>query len=283
MRIDLHTHTSVSDGTDSPTRLVGKAAAQGLDVIALTDHDTFDGIREAQLAASEAGITVLSGIEMSCKLDGASIHLLGYGCNPHDGPLLDELAKVRVGRTGRLPAMLAKLTALGLPLTEDEVLHHVGASPSMGRPHVADAMVAKGYVRDRQEAFDRYLYDGGPAYAHRYATDIRDGIQLIRQAKGVAVIAHPWGRGRRAELTDGFLTELALEYRLDGVEIDHPDHDDDTRAQLRVLTAQLGLLGTGSSDHHGLGKTNNDLACNTTSGEVYAEIVRRIHARGGQL
>ncbi|MFT4296748.1 MAG: PHP domain-containing protein [Micropruina sp.] len=283
MRIDLHTHSSVSDGTDTPTQLVRKAAQAGIDVLGLTDHDTFDGLREARLAADEAGVVVLPGIEMSCQLDGASVHLLGYGCDPHVEPLLDELARVRVGRTGRLPEMLAKLAGLGMPLTETEIAAQVGASPSLGRPHVADAMVAKGYVKDRQEAFDRFLYEGGPAYANRYSCDLRRGVELIRRAGGVPVIAHPWGRGRDRELTPARLSELTMEYRLEGVEVDHPDHDADTRVRLRALAERLGLLTLGSSDHHGLGKVNNPLGCETTTPEVYLELVRRIRARGGQL
>ncbi len=216
MRIDLHTHSSVSDGTDTPTQLVRKAAEAGVDVLGLTDHDTFDGLREARLAAESAGVLVLPGLEMSCQLDGASVHLLGYGCDPHFEALLDELARVRVGRSGRLPEMLAKLAGLGMPLTETEIAEQVGASPSLGRPHVADAMVAKGYVRDRQEAFDRYLYEGGPAYANRYSCDLRRGVGLIRRAGGVPVIAHPWGRGRDRELTPAVLSELTMEYRLEG-------------------------------------------------------------------
>lgn len=283
MRIDLHTHSSVSDGTDTPTQLVRKAAETGVDVLGLTDHDTFDGLREARLAAEAVGVVVLPGIEMSCQLEGASVHLLGYGCDPHVEALLDELARVRVGRSGRLPEMLAKLAELGMPITELEIAEQVGASPSLGRPHVADAMVAKGYVRDRQEAFDRYLYEGGPAYANRYSCDLRRGVELIRRAGGVPVIAHPWGRGRDRELTPAMLSELTMEYRLEGVEVDHPDHDADTRQRLRALASRLGLLTLGSSDHHGLGKTNNPLACETTDPDVYTELVRRVRARGGQL
>lgn len=283
MRIDLHTHSSVSDGTDTPTQLVRKAAAEGVDVLGLTDHDTFDGLREAKLAAASAGIVVMPGIEMSCQLEGASVHLLGYGCDPHFEELLDELARVRVGRTGRLPEMLTKLAELGMPLTETEIAEQVGSSPSLGRPHVADAMVAKGYVQDRQEAFDRFLHDGGPAYANRYSCPLRRGIELIRRAGGVPVIAHPWGRGRDKELTPAVLSELTMENRLEGIEVDHPDHDADTRARLRELASRLGLLTLGSSDHHGLGKVNNPLACETTDPDVYNELVRRIRARGGQL
>ncbi|MFT3861200.1 PHP domain-containing protein [Micropruina sp.] len=283
MRIDLHTHSSVSDGTDTPTQLMRKAVEAGLDVIGLTDHDTFDGLREARLAADAVGVVLVPGLEMSCKLDGVSVHLLGYGCDPHFEPLLDELARVRVGRSGRLPDMLAKLAELQMPLTEAEIARQVGASPSLGRPHVADAMVAKGYVKDRQEAFDRFLGEGCPAYVHRYSCDLRRGIELIRRASGVPVIAHPWGRGRDRELTPAVLSELTMEYRLEGVEVNHPDHDAATRERLSALASRLGLLQLGSSDHHGLGKVNNELGCDSTAPEMYAELARRIRSRGGQL
>lgn len=283
MRIDLHTHSTVSDGTDPPAALVRKAAKQGLDVLGLTDHDTFDGLPEARAAAEKAGVLLVPGMEMSCQLGGASVHLLGYGCDPHDPALLAELARLRSGRTGRLPALLARLAELGMPLTTAEVAVHVGGSPSLGRPHVADTMVAKGYVRDRREAFGRFLYDGGPAHVHRYSCDLERGIRLIREARGVPVIAHPWGRGRDRQLTPAVLTALAREHGLEGVEVDHPDHDADARARLRPLADGLGLLCLGSSDHHGLGKVNNPLGCESTAPEVFAELGHRIGARGGSL
>lgn len=281
MRIDLHTHSLVSDGTDTPTQLVRKAAEAGLDVIALTDHDTFDGIREAKLAAERAGIDVLAGVEMSTQLNGNSVHLLGYGCDPHDHALLDELARVRVGRSDRVPAMVAKLSTLGLPLTVEDVLAQAGGA-SLGRPHVADAMVAKGYVATRDEAFAGYLHDGGLGYVDRYSTPLTTAIDLVHGAHGVVVLAHPWGRGRREDLPEAYLTELVFGHRLDGVEVDHPDHDDDTRAALRAFAESLGLLTTGSSDYHGLGKTRNPLGAHSTHADVHAEIVRRIRSRGGQ-
>lgn len=280
-RIDLHTHSLVSDGTDTPTQLVQKAAAEGLDVIALSDHDTFDGLREAKLAGEKAGVEVLGGMEFSTRHNGHSVHLLAYGCDPHDQDLLDELARVRVGRSDRVPAMVAKLTELGMPLTVDDILA-VSSGASLGRPHVADAMVAKGYVASRDEAFRDWLYDGGPAYVDRYCTALPDAVDLVHRAHGVTVLAHPWGRGRRDDLPEWFLAELVNENGLDGIEVDHPDHDDETREALRGVAARLGLLATGASDHHGLGKTRNPLGACTTDPQVYAEIVRRIRARGGR-
>lgn len=280
MRIDLHTHTLVSDGTDTPTQLVRKAAAEGLDVIGLTDHDTFDGLREAKLAGEGAGVEVFAGMEFSTDKDGASVHLLAYGCDPHDEELLDELARVRVGRSDRVPAMVARLTELGMPLTVDDVLAQATGS-SLGRPHIADAMVAKGYVAFRDEAFRHWLHEGGPAYVDRYSTDLTRAIELVQRARGVAVLAHPWGRGRRADLPEEYLAELVNEYGLEGVEVDHPDHDEATRADLRAVASRLGLLATGSSDHHGLGKRNNPLGAGLTDPEVYGELVRRVRSRGG--
>jgi predicted metal-dependent phosphoesterase TrpH len=275
MRIDLHTHSVVSDGTDEPAELVAKAADAGLDVVALTDHDTFDGLDEAAAAGVRLGVEVVRGVELSCSYGGHSVHLLGYGVDQTADSLAGELIRVRDGRSDRLRPVLAKLAALGLPLTEAEVRGQVGASPSVGRPHIADAMVAAGYVRDRTEAFDRYLADGGPAHVPRYAIAVARGIDLVHQAGGVAVIAHPWGRGREQVLPGEILAGFARDQHLDGVEVDHQDHDPDTRSRLRGLADRLGLLATGSSDYHGTGKTDHDLGCNTTSPQVYAELRRR--------
>lgn len=281
VRIDLHTHSLVSDGTDTPTQLVRKAAEAGLDAIALTDHDTFDGLREAKLAGRAAGVDVLAGMEFSTRLGAGAVHLLAYGCDPHDEALLDELARVRMGRSDRVPGMVERLTALGMPLTVEDVLAHA-AGTSLGRPHIADAMVAKGYVASRDEAFSAWLYEGGPAYVDRYSTDLTEAIDLVHRANGVAVLAHPWGRGRCDDLPEPFLAELVNEHGLDGLEVDHPDHDDDTRAELRAVAARLGVLATGSSDHHGLGKTRNPLGAHLTDPDVLREIVRRITSRGGK-
>ncbi|MFT3877866.1 MAG: PHP domain-containing protein [Propioniciclava sp.] len=279
MRIDLHTHSLVSDGTDAPAQLVRNAASAGLDVIALTDHDTFDGIDEAKAAAQASGIGLLAGLEFSTQRAGASVHLLAYGCDPSEPALRDELAKVREGRNGRVPGMVARLTELGMPITIEDVFAQAGGS-SLGRPHIADALVAKGYLPSRDAAFRDWLYEGGPAYVDRYCTELTRAIALVRQAYGVAVLAHPWARGRRDDLPEEFLADLVA-HGLDGIEVDHPDHDADTREALRGIAGRLGLLATGSSDHHGLGKVNNPLGACLTDPEVYAEIVRRIHARGG--
>lgn len=280
-RIDLHTHSLVSDGTDTPTRLVHAAAQAGLDVIGLTDHDTFDGLREAQFAGEAVGVEVLAGMEFSTQSGGAPVHLLAYGCDPHDEALLDELARVRVGRSDRVPRMVARLNELGMELSVEDVLAQ-SPGTSLGRPHVADALVARGYAEHRDEAFARWLHEGGPAYVDRYSTDLSTAIELVHRAKGVAVLAHPWARGRRGDLPEAYLAELVYEHHLDGIEVDHPDHDEDTRAQLRAVAERLGVLVTGSSDHHGLGKRHNPLGAGLTAPEVHDELVRLITARGGR-
>lgn len=280
MTIDLHAHSRISDGTDSPAELVAAAARTGLQVVALTDHDTFDGLDEAVAAGTRLGVEVVRGIEISCSRGGQSVHLLAYGPDETNAALADEMERVRIGRSDRLGPVLEKLAALGVPVSAEQVRRVVGDSPSIGRPHIADALIAAGHVRDRTEAFDRFLADGGPAHVHRYAIDVARGIDLVHGAGGVAVLAHPWGRGRRGLLTPEVLKQLVDENELDGFEVDHQDHDTATRAELRALGAQWGVLMTGSSDYHGTGKVDHDLGCNTTDPEVYAEIKRRLGAVG---
>ena len=191
MRIDLHTHSVVSDGTETPTELVQSAKAAGLDVVALTDHDTFDGLPEAMAAGARLGIEVLGGMELSCSRQGHSIHLLAYGVDPDSPGLAAEMVRVRGGRLGRLSGVLSKLAELGVPVTEAEVMVQVGNSPSVGRPHIADALVEAGHVQDRTEAFDRFLSDGGPAHVARYAIDVALGTR--------ARLVRRFGRGGRGD------------------------------------------------------------------------------------
>jgi 3',5'-nucleoside bisphosphate phosphatase len=272
MRIDLHTHSSISDGTDRPADLVRAAAAAGLAVIGLTDHDTYDGWAEAMTAAGTSGVTVVCGVEMSTTLDGAGVHVLGYLPDPSYEPLSDELARIRADRAGRIPAIIDRLRALGAPLTLTDVLSLARNASALGRPHVADALVAKGYVRNRSEAFDRWLAEGGPAYVPKYAPPTAAAIGLITDAGGVAVLAHPWGRTSRRVLGPDRLAELAT-VGLAGLEVEHEDHDSASRQRLRTLAAELDLIVTGSSDYHGAGKEGHALGTNTTSPEQYQRLV----------
>lgn len=279
MKIDLHTHSNVSDGTDTPSALVRRAAEVGLDVVALTDHDTFAGLDEAVATGTEVGVQVVRGVEISAQHAGDSVHLLGYGLDESDPALNAELDRVRRGRTDRLGPVLDKLAALGLPLSRDDVLAQVGDSPSVGRPHIADAMIAAGYVATRTEAFDRYLADGGPAHVPRYAIAVEDALALVHGAGGLVVLAHPWGRGRREQLSPDYLGRLVTEHGLDGIEVDHEDHDRSTRDELRALAERLGVIVTGSSDYHGTGKTDHELGCHTTAESQWRRLEQRIGHR----
>ncbi len=283
MRIDLHTHSTVSDGTDSPTRLVMKAASAGLSVIGVTDHDTFDGLAEAMAAGARFGVRVLPGVEVSCNQSGREVHLLGYGCRTDDGDLLAELALVRNSRNGRLLRMVQALQKAGIRITADDVHAAATGASSLGRPHVADAMVAKGYVADRDEAFRDWLEEGRPGFVRRYSCDLARGVDLIHAAGGAAVLAHPWARGADSVLTPEVITALAREHELEGIEVDHQDHTAEQRSLLFELGGRLGLLRTGSSDYHGTGKKDHELGCNTTRETAYRELCTRIQLRGGVL
>lgn len=274
MRIDLHTHSNRSDGTDSPTELIENAKAAGLDVVALTDHDCTEGWDEATAAADRVGIELVKGIEISCRLGGRSIHLLGYDFDPANVPLVEELRRVIEGRNSRLPETLARLQGLGIEIETTDVAQWSGNAAAMGRPHVADALIGLKVVANRDEAFDRFLMPGRPAYVDRYAADLYQAIALVRAAGGVTVIAHPWSRGSNRVLTASTFPTLK-DAGLIGIEVDHNDHDPEARASLRQIARELDFVQTGSSDYHGTGKVNFDLGCNTTPRDQYELLFER--------
>ncbi len=273
MRIDLHTHSDRSDGTMTPADLVRHAREEGIDVLGLTDHDTTEGWAEAAEAAEVAGLTLVRGIELSCVLQGSGVHLLAYLPDPEHRGLGDELVRILEGRNARLPATLERLRRIGIDIEADDVRRLAGDAAAMGRPHVADALVAKGVVRDRGEAFDRYLGPQGPAYVHRYAADLVTMIDTVADAGGVSVIAHPWAKRHNHQALDEAGLAALKEAGLAGVEVDHQDHDPATRDRLRSVARNLDLLVTGSSDFHGEGKVDHDLGCNTTDPEEYARLL----------
>ncbi|PVG83503.1 phosphatase [Nocardioides gansuensis] len=264
MRIDLHTHSSTSDGTDTAAEVVHKAAAAGLDVVALTDHDTAESWDEAVAAALATGITLVRGIEISTKHADLSVHLLAYLPDPTYAPLAEGLDRVLAGRNARVPAICARLADLGVGVTAEDVRRLSGDAAATGRPHVADAMIAAGAVRTREEAFAHYLNPGRPAYVHRYALPLTEAIGLVRAAGGVSVVAHPWGRHGASSLPVDVIAGLR-DLGLAGLEVDHQDHDARAREQLRGIARELDLVVTGSSDYHGTGKVGHDLGCNTTA------------------
>ncbi|MGW2487009.1 PHP domain-containing protein [Streptomyces sp. NPDC001606] len=272
MRIDLHCHSTASDGTDTPAELVRGAAAAGLDVVALTDHDTTRGYAEA-IAALPEGLTLVTGAELSCRIDGISMHLLAYLFDPEEPALLAERELVRDDRVPRAKGMVAKLNALGVPVTWEQV-ERIAAGGSVGRPHVASALVELGVVPTVSDAFTQeWLADGGRAYVAKHETDPFEAIRLVKGAGGVTVFAHPAAAKRGRTVPESAIAEMAAA-GLDGIEVDHMDHDPDDRARLRGLAKELGLLVTGSSDYHGSRKTVS-LGEYTTDPEVYGEITRR--------
>jgi predicted metal-dependent phosphoesterase TrpH len=272
MRIDLHTHSLASDGTQPPAELVRAAAAAGLDAVAITDHDTAEGWAEAAATAADVGVELVRGMEISTRHRGEGVHLLAYLPDPTHPELDDALRRIRDGRGARVPGMLARLRDLGSAITLDDVQRANPTTTATGRPHVADALVALGEVADRDEAFARYLGDGRPAYVDRYAAPLEGMIDIVDAAGGVSVIAHPWGRNAAGALGEAALAELA-ERGLAGVEVDHEDHGPGVRARLRAVARDLGLVVTGSSDHHGAGKAGHELGCNTTDPDEYARLL----------
>lgn len=277
MLIDLHSHSTRSDGTDRPAELVRRAHAASVDVLALTDHDTTAGWSEALAAADALGLTLVRGLEISCRLSNAGVHLLAYEPDPEYGPLRSELERVLAGRTARLPATLHQLRELGIDITAADVAKVSANAAATGRPHVADALIQLGVVRTRAEAFDRYLSPGCAAYVDRYAADLVTMLEVIRAAGGVAVVAHPWGRSSRRVLSSEVLGRLH-DAGLAGIEVDHNDHSASDRAELADIADQLGLIRTGASDYHGSGKVGHPLGCNSTAPHQY-EALREL-ARG---
>lgn len=273
MRIDLHTHSTASDGTDSPSELVRAAAGAGLDVVALTDHDTVAGHAEAA-AALPSGLTLVTGCEFSCRYAGISLHLLGYFFDPVEPVLAAERELLRDDRVPRARAMTERLRELGVDIEFDRVRELAGPDGTIGRPHVATAMVEAGVVPTVSDAFTaEWIGDGGRAHVGKHELDAAEAIRLIRAAGGVTVFAHPMAVKRGRTVPECSIAELAAA-GLDGIEVDHLDHDAPTRARLRGLAAELGLLATGSSDYHGSRKTVG-LGEHTTAPDVYAEIAAR--------
>jgi predicted metal-dependent phosphoesterase TrpH len=251
---------------------VRRAAHAGLSVVALTDHDTFDGWPPAMAAAPGAGVVVVGGVEMSTTLHETGVHVLGYLPDPVHPPLADELARIRADRAQRIHAMTDRLTELGITITVDDVLAAAGDASTLGRPHVADALIAKGYVRSRRDAFAKYLSAGGPAYVRKYAPTTTDAVRLIRAAGGVPVLAHPWGRGSREVLDAATIADLAAA-GLAGLEVDHVDQAAGARTELRRIAGELDLIVTGSSDYHGAGKAGHYLGTHTTAVDEYERLV----------
>lgn len=265
MTIDLHTHSTCSDGTTTPSETVALAVAAGLGGLALTDHDTTDGWDEAAAACRAAGLRFVPGIELSTEVAGRSVHILGYYMNPGYEPLVTECDRLRNERLRRAEAIVAKLVAMGVDITVPDVLVRAGTAP-VGRPHIAAAMVAAGAIADSDEAYDGFIEDGGPAYEPKHALSPQDGVALIRAAGGVAVLAHP-GLSTRDAQVDLALLDALTSVGLAGVEADHAAHDEVAQKFWREAARQRSLLVTGASDFHGTRKEAT-IGAGTTSSAV---------------
>jgi predicted metal-dependent phosphoesterase TrpH len=265
VRIDLHTHSSVSDGTDSPAKLVATAAAAGLDVVALTDHDTTAGWTAAA-EARPAGLTIVPGMELSCRYfssDGPpiAVHLLAYLFDPLHPAFAAERARLREERLSRGERIVTGLAADGYPVAWAQIVAR-SEGGVVGRPHIARALVEAGVVDSVDHAFATLLHHRSPYYAPKADTDVLDGIRLVRAAGGVPVFAHGLATSRGRVVGDDAIAAMTAAGLL-GVEVDHPDHTPDQRAYLRALADGLGLIRTGSSDYHGTNKRTPIATCTT--------------------
>ncbi len=269
--IDLHTHSCCSDGTQSPADLVRTAAQAGVDVVAVTDHDVTTGWDEAGKQGEELGVRVVPGIELSCQAGGISVHLLAYLPDPQHSDLATMLQRVRQQRNTRLRTMVQRLAEDDYPVDYDEIVAHSGAGATLGRPHVADALVRAGVYPDRDAAFAEVLHGRSRYYVRHWAPDGLDAVRTVRAAGGVPVMAHPFASARGRTVSEGVIQEMAHAGML-GLEVDHRDHTDADRARGAGLCDRWGLIPTGSSDYHGTGKPNR-IAEHTTSPESLERIV----------
>jgi len=275
--IDLHTHTTCSDGTDSPRELVNKAIVQGLQVLGISDHDTTSGWEEATQTL-RGSLQLALGAEISCLThDGISVHMLGMLFDPKHAEMQQVLEETRDGRLPRMRKMIEKMRVEGMDISIEDVEKAMPAGATMGRPHLADALVAKKIVKSRDEAFIDLLHNDSRFYVSHAAPTPAEAIALIRRAGGVAVIAHPFASHRGQILQSEDFTELVAA-GLNGIEVDHRDQNPDERAMLRVIARELDLVVTGSSDYHGTGKLNS-LAENHTHREQWEKLEAQANSR----
>jgi len=271
-RIDLHSHSTASDGTDPPAEVMRRARAAGLDVIALTDHDTLAGHDEAHRALPP-GLALVPGMELSCRLDGHSVHLLAYHVDPAHAGLAEQLHAITTDRLRRARDMVGKLRELGVDITWEQVAAIAGDGV-VARPHIARAMVAAGAIARPDQAFTpEWIGPGGRAYVSRYALDLEAAVRLVSSAGGVSVLAHP-GVPQGGWVIGGEAVARLAAAGLAGIEVAHPDHDDAERIRLAALAATLGLVSSGGSDDHG-SLTGHRLGCETIAPGEYERLMSR--------
>ena len=270
--IDLHTHSAVSDGTETPTQLIRAAVAAGLGTVALTDHDSTAGWQEAFTAAEGTGLTVIPGMELSTNYGPASVHMLAYLFDPLNADVVAETARIRDGRLHRAERIVERIAA-DYDLTWDDVLAESSDGTTLGRPHIADALVRKGHVPNRSAAFESILHWRGGYYEKYYAPSPLEGVEMIVAAGGVPVLAHPATYGKYRPMDDSVIRKLR-DAGLFGLEVGHRDNTHEGKVRLTELAAKLGLELTGSSDYHGVGKPNR-LGENETTPDVLEKLIGR--------
>ncbi|MGB3829575.1 MAG: PHP domain-containing protein [Ornithinimicrobium sp.] len=253
--IDLHTHSTCSDGTQTPGDVVRSAAQAGIDVMALTDHDVISGWAPAAQVAAERGVSLVPGVELSTQAGGISVHILAYFIDPEHPELADLMTAIRGHRDTRMRRTVELLTADGFLIDYDAIVAHVGPGVTLGRPHVADALVRSGDFADRNAVFHALLHGSSRYYVRHWAPQAIDAVQLIRAAGGVPIMAHPFAHARGRTVTEPVIAEL-VDAGLGGLEVHHRDHDAVAMQQAGALCARWGLIATGSSDYHGTGKSN---------------------------
>ncbi|MBB4673954.1 PHP domain-containing protein [Crossiella cryophila] len=280
MLIDLHAHTTASDGTDTPAELMAAASAAGLHAVAITDHDTTAGWAEAE-QSRPAGLRVVRGAELSCIApDGrgsrVTVHLLAYLFDPDSPAIVAEQTRLRAERRARLRLIAERMAADGVPVDPDAMFAGLAPDASVGRPHLARVLVKAGLVNTVDEAFAKYLRDGGAYYLPRTDTPVQRAVEMIAEAGGVTVFAHPFAR-RRGPVVEAEVIRDLVRHGLTGVEVDHPDHEPADRDELRALAQAENLVITGSSDYHGTNKTVR-LAAETTAPEQLEALVAKASA-----
>lgn len=278
--IDLHTHTNISDGTDSPAALIQKALAEKISVLAITDHDSTAGINEAiaTLLAGTSNMKLVPGAEISCQTEnGTSVHILGLLFDLANAELQTVMANTRENRIGRMEKILARLRGAGIQIEMSDVLEQLADGATLGRPHLADALVKKGYFNSRDEVFSQILHNRSKYYVSHYSPKPHEAIALIKQAGGVAVIAHPLA-DRRGQVLDELDFQQLVSAGLDGIEVFHRDNNQSEQEQLIDFARKNQLAVTGSSDYHGNGKLNK-LAEFVTAPEEWEKLEARANAR----
>jgi predicted metal-dependent phosphoesterase TrpH len=275
--IDLHSHSTASDGSDAPAEVMAMAARAGLSAVALTDHDTIEGLAEARAAADDVGVRLIPGCELSCEVDEAAMHLLVYFLADGPGPLQDRLGGLQAARSDRNRRIVTVLQEHGMDVTLEEILEEAGGG-SVGRPHVAGVMMRKGHVGSIQEAFDLWLAKGKPAYLERERLLPADAIALAHASGAVAVLAHPTSLGFNGPAMERFIADLAAD-GLDGMECEYGKYSPDLRAGLRALAERLGLAVTGGSDYHGRYKPDLSLGTGLGDLDVSDDLLDALEAR----